>query len=90
MTNIIGTKTPLYGNRGIKKNDLSKIANHFSTNEIAILNDNYFNEIRISEIRIRSGANIDGIQFVYKVTKNNKSHLIEGYGFLVVMVELNQ
>ncbi|WNE41210.1 MAG: hypothetical protein mread185_000667 [Mycoplasmataceae bacterium] len=78
---IIGTKSLLYGNRGIEKNDLSKIANHLSTNEVAILNDNSIQEIKVSEIKINSGDWIDGIQFTYKITKDNKSSLVEGHKF---------
>ena len=78
---IIGTKTPLYGNRGIEKNDLSKIANHLSTNETAILNDDSIQEIKVSEIKIRSGVNIGSIQFVYKVVRNGEPHIIEGHKF---------
>jgi hypothetical protein len=82
MKTTIGTKSPLYGaNRGTEKNDLAKIANHLSSNEMMILSDDSIQEIKVSEIRIRSGSWIDGIQFVYKITKDNKISFVEGHKF---------
>ncbi|CAG8855083.1 44141_t:CDS:2, partial [Gigaspora margarita] len=75
-----GTKSPLIGNINNKNeiDDLDKIAKELCISKSDLLNNNIIKDIRVKQIKIRSGNCIDAIQFFYKITTNDKTYSIDG------------
>ncbi|KAF0411923.1 jacalin-related lectin 19-like [Gigaspora margarita] len=75
-----GTKSPLNGNikRGNEIDDLDTIANELGTSKSDLLNNNIIKDIHVKQIKIWHGGYIVAIQFLYKVTTNDKTYSING------------
>ncbi|CAG8752915.1 35819_t:CDS:1 [Gigaspora margarita] len=75
-----GTKSPLNGNinRGNEIDDLDTIANELGTSKSDLLNNNIIKDIHVKQIKIWHRGYIVAIQFLYKVTTNDKTYSING------------